>query len=101
MHVRTFAKGAALGAAAAYLFDPVSGDGRRAQLRDQANAALRRYRERADDLSQHASSVVQGKVQELSRPMRDRPTDDPTAAGSSSSSESSTDRSTRSGGTTS
>ena len=98
MHIRTFVKGAAMGAAAAYLFDPVSGDDRRAQLRDQLGSTVRRYRERADDLSQQATTVVQGKVQELARPLRstDDTTDDPTDAGSSSSG-----RTARSGGTTS
>jgi osmotically-inducible protein OsmY len=65
MHLRTFVKGAALGAAAAYLFDPDSGDGRRARLRDQAGALVRQTRERADELSQHAGNVMEGKRHEL------------------------------------
>jgi osmotically-inducible protein OsmY len=81
MHIRTYVKGAALGAAAAYLFDPVSGNGRRARLRDQAGAAIRRRRERIDDLSRHASNVVQGAIHEVAGTgSTDRPMDDATVA---------------------
>jgi osmotically-inducible protein OsmY len=81
MHLRAFVKGAALGAAAAYLFDPDSGDGRRARLRDQAGALVRQGRERADELSRHAGNVVEGKLHELSGTTDlDRPMDDATIA---------------------
>jgi osmotically-inducible protein OsmY len=65
MHLRAFIKGAAVGAAAAYLFDPDSGNGRRARLRDQAEALVRQSRERADGLSRHAGNVIEGKLHEL------------------------------------
>jgi gas vesicle protein len=65
MHLRSFFTGAAVGAAAAYLLDPVAGNGRRARLRDQTGALIRRGEERADDLSRHATNVVQGKVREM------------------------------------
>ena len=81
MHLRAFVKGAALGAAAAYLFDPDSGDGRRARLRDQAGAFVRQGRERADELSRHAGNVVEGKRHELGGATDlDRPMDDVTIA---------------------
>lgn len=81
MHLRAFVKGAALGAAAAYLFDPVNGNGRRSRLRDQAGAMMRRGQERADDLSRHASNVIEGKLQELAgTDDLDRPMDDTTIA---------------------
>jgi osmotically-inducible protein OsmY len=80
MHIRTFLKGAAVGAIAAYLFDRDSGNGRRARLRDQAGAMIRRSRERADDLSRHATNLVAGKTQELASPLRDREIDDATVA---------------------
>lgn len=81
MHLRTFVKGAALGAAAAYLLDPDEGSGRRARLRDQAGALLRRSRERADQLSRHASNVVEGERHELSGDAEaDRAMDDATIA---------------------
>jgi osmotically-inducible protein OsmY len=81
MHLRAFARGAALGAAAAYLFDPDAGNGRRAKLRDQAGALLRRSRERADELSRHATNVVEGKLHELDGTADDeRDMDDATIA---------------------
>jgi osmotically-inducible protein OsmY len=81
MHVRTFIKGAAVGAAAAYLFDPDAGNGRRARLRDQTDALLRRSRDRAEELSRHASNVVGGKVAELTGAGdADRAMDDTTIA---------------------
>jgi hypothetical protein len=65
MHLRSFFTGAAVGAAAAYLLDPVAGTGRRSRLRDQTGALIRRGEERADDLGRHATNVVQGKVREM------------------------------------
>jgi osmotically-inducible protein OsmY len=81
MHLRAFVKGAAMGAAAAYLFDPDEGNGRRAKLRDRAGALLRQSRERADQLSRHASNVVQGTRHELGGAADlDRDMDDATIA---------------------
>jgi osmotically-inducible protein OsmY len=81
MHLRAFVKGAALGAAAAYLFDPDSGDGRRARLRDQAGALVRQGRARADGLSRHAGNVIEGRLHEIGEAADlDRPMDDATIA---------------------
>jgi osmotically-inducible protein OsmY len=81
MHLRAFAKGAAIGAAAAYLFDPDSGNGRRARLRDQAGAFVRQSRERADELSRHAGNVIEGTLHELGGAAdADRAMDDATVA---------------------
>ena len=65
MHLRSFFTGAAVGAAAAYLLDPVAGNGRRARLLDQTGALIRRGEERADDLSRHATNVFQGRVRQM------------------------------------
>jgi len=79
MHLRSFVRGAALGAAAAYLFDPDQGNGRRARLRDQTAALMRRSRERADELSRHAGNVIEGRLHELGgMAVADRDTDDAT-----------------------
>ena len=80
MHLRAFVRGAALGAAAAYLFDPDAGNGRRARLRDQAAALVRRSQERAEHLSRHATDVVEGKLHELGGADVDRELDDATIA---------------------
>jgi osmotically-inducible protein OsmY len=81
MHVRAFVTGAAVGAAAAYLFDPDAGNGRRSRLRDQTGAMLRRGRERADELSRHAGNVIEGKLHEVARAGdADRAMDDATIA---------------------
>jgi hypothetical protein len=81
MHLRAFVKGAALGAATAYLFDPDSGDGRRARLRDQAGALVRQGRERADGLSRHAGTMIEGKLHEFGGTADlDRSVDDATVA---------------------
>ncbi len=65
MRIGTMIRGGLLGAALAYLFDPVSGKGRRARLRDQAGAIGRKASTRADKLSRHASNVIEGKKHEL------------------------------------
>ncbi len=65
MRIGTMIKGGLLGAAIAYLFDPVSGTGRRARLRDQAGALVRRGQDRADKLSRHAGNVLEGTAHEL------------------------------------
>jgi osmotically-inducible protein OsmY len=81
MHLRAFVKGAALGAVAAYLFDPDAGNGRRVRLRDQAAALGRRSQDRAEQLSRHATNVVEGKLHELSGAAdADRELDDATIA---------------------
>lgn len=81
MHLRAFVKGAAVGAAAAYLLDPDAGRGRRSRLRDQAGALVRRGQDRADELSRHASNVIEGKLHELAGTGDiDRAMDDTTVA---------------------
>ena len=68
MRVRTFLAGGLIGAAIAYLYDPVSGEGRRARLRDQALSELRTTRERAEAKSRHLSNIAKGAVSELAAP---------------------------------
>jgi osmotically-inducible protein OsmY len=81
MRVRSLVGGALLGAAAAYLFDPVAGNGRRARLRDQAAAQLRRTQWRGEKLQRHASNVIEGKMHHLASPEDgDRAMDDTTIA---------------------
>jgi osmotically-inducible protein OsmY len=80
MHLRTLVKGAALGAAAAYLMDPVAGGGRRARLRDRIGAIVRRGEERAGDLRRHASNVVEGTVHQATATDAGRAMDDATVA---------------------
>jgi osmotically-inducible protein OsmY len=81
MSIGTLIKGGLLGAAIAYLFDPISGNGRRARLRDQTGALARRGRDRADKLSRHAGNVLEGTKHEiLGTGSEDRPMDDATIA---------------------
>jgi hypothetical protein len=81
MRVRTVIGSALVGAAAAYLFDPLSGGGRRARLRDRTSATLRRARWRGEKLQRHAGNVIQGKLHEIGdRDDADRPMDDATIA---------------------
>lgn len=54
----TLALGAAVGAAAAYLFDPVRGKSRRAILADWASARLRRGLRAANTLGRYSSKTV-------------------------------------------
>ena len=65
MGIKSFAKGAIVGSMIAYLFDPESGRGRRARLRDQATATARRARDRAGKLSRHGGNVLEGKIHEV------------------------------------
>jgi hyperosmotically inducible protein len=65
MRIGTMIKGGLLGAAVAYLFDPVSGRGRRARLRDRAGAYARKAETRADKLSRHAGNVLEGAKHEV------------------------------------
>jgi osmotically-inducible protein OsmY len=68
MRIRTLVIGGLVGAAVAYLFDPVSGRGRRARLRDRGLAETRRIRERADAKKRHLTNVTRGTVSELASP---------------------------------
>jgi osmotically-inducible protein OsmY len=81
MRARTFLLGGLIGAAIAYFYDPVSGAGRRARLRDQTISELRKTRERAESKSRHLSNVAQGAISELRSPgPDDRDPDDTTIA---------------------
>jgi osmotically-inducible protein OsmY len=81
MKLRSFVIGGVVGAAIAYLFDPVSGRGRRTRLRDQATSEMRRTRERAEAKKRHLSNIARGTVSELSSPGPDnREPDDATLA---------------------
>lgn len=77
MRVRTFVFGGLVGAAAVYLFDPVSGRTRRARLRDQAMARAREARRSAESRGRYVAHTVEGKVAEMTTPSAG-PTDDAT-----------------------
>jgi osmotically-inducible protein OsmY len=68
MRVRTLLVGGLIGAAIAYFYDPVSGAGRRARLRDQAVSELRSRRERAEATSRHLSNIARGAMSEFASP---------------------------------
>ncbi len=77
----TLLAGAAAGAATAYLFDPVSGRGRRIRLRDRALARTRRTLNDAEGTARHLSNVAAGKATgALSRVVPDPGVDDSTLA---------------------
>ena len=79
MRIGTLVVGGAIGAALAYLFDPASGRGRRARLRDQAMSEMRKARERADARQRYVSNVARGRMSELASPGPDnREPDDAT-----------------------
>ena len=81
MRTRTFVGGAAIGAAVAYLLDPVSGRSRRARMRDQSAATARRARDRAGKLSRHGGNVIEGKIHEMTESLdTGGATDDATVA---------------------
>ena len=65
MRIRTLVLGGLIGAAIAYLYDPVSGRGRRAQLRDRGRSQARTIRERADAKTRHLSNVTRGAMSEI------------------------------------
>lgn len=66
---------AAAGAAAAYLFDPVSGRSRRARLSDQAAAGARRTADEAQTRARYEMGRAKGALHEMG-PDTDYPTDD-------------------------
>jgi osmotically-inducible protein OsmY len=69
MHTRAFVKGTLTGAAIAYLWDPVSGRGRRAKARDRAMALARRAGDRADKLTRHSANIIEGKIHGATEPL--------------------------------
>ncbi len=68
MRIRSLVLGGLIGAAIAYLYDPVSGAGRRARLRDQTLSELRTTRERAEAKKRHLSNLAQGAMSEFRSP---------------------------------
>lgn len=66
---------ALMGAATAYLFDPVSGRSRRARLIDQTAALARRSVDEAERRARYEAGRVRGAVHEVG-PERDYPRDD-------------------------
>jgi gas vesicle protein len=77
MRIRSVLFGAAIGAALAYLFDPERGRGRRAKLRDEGMAEVRR---RADELAgraRYAADRTRGRIAERVS-MPETPVDDQT-----------------------
>lgn len=65
MKLRTLFIGGAAAAAATYLFDPRSGAGRRARLRDQLMARMRDVRAEAERKERHVVNVAQGAAAEM------------------------------------
>jgi hypothetical protein len=66
------------GAVVALLFDPARGRARRARLRGQTAAVLRRVERRTQRRSRYVSHWGRGKVSRLSRRPHDEPADDRT-----------------------
>src|SRR5438067_2555723 len=65
---RSMLIGVGLGAAVAYLFDPVSGRGRRTRLRDRAKAKARRAQREAERKEQYLRNAAQGLRSQLKSP---------------------------------
>lgn len=76
MHFATFVRGAATGAAIAYLFDPVSGRGRRTRLRDMAISRARRTIGDVERRGRYVANVAQGRMTEMVSPGPDNRTPD-------------------------
>lgn len=67
---------AGAGAAVAYLFDPRSGRGRRARLRDQVDGATRRMRREAETSARYAEGKIEGAKATAAGAGRTTPADD-------------------------
>lgn len=65
MKILRYLTAGALGALAAFLFDPVSGRGRRARLRDQSRARARDLAEEASARARYESGRVRGLIHEM------------------------------------
>ena len=65
---RSMVFGAAIGAAIAFLADPVSGRGRRARLRDQGTALMRQIQRKADARRRYLEGVREGIRAEMASP---------------------------------
>jgi osmotically-inducible protein OsmY len=70
--------GAAVGAAAAYLFDPEQGRGRRSRLRDQAAARARRASDSVAGRGQYLAETALGRAFEARSRLLPKPADDVT-----------------------
>lgn len=66
------------GAAAAYLYDPQLGRGRRTRLKDQAAAQLRQVRRHAERKGRYIRSTAEGKASQLTESKPTAPPDDQT-----------------------
>jgi hypothetical protein len=69
IHPLTFLKGAGLGAGMMYFFDPVAGNRRRAQVRDQLIHATTACNQQAGVTYRDASNRLQGATSEISKMM--------------------------------
>jgi osmotically-inducible protein OsmY len=67
---------AGIGALLAYLFDPVSGRGRRTRMRDQLMSAMRKSSEAVERRARYERGRVEGAVHEVRRRGKDLPRDD-------------------------
>ena len=74
--LRTMVVSGAVGAALVYLFDPEHGRARRARLRDQLDAAVRRGRRDLDRAAQRIEDSARGAVAQLDQAGRRPPADD-------------------------
>ncbi|MDX1747114.1 MAG: YtxH domain-containing protein, partial [Halobacteriales archaeon] len=66
----------AIGAAVAYLFDPVSGRGRRARLADQAGARARETADQVRKRADYTAGQMRGAAHEAFNRRDDEPADD-------------------------
>lgn len=78
MGLPTLVFGGAVGAAIAYLFDPVSGRARRARLRDQGMSRARRAVGDAERRTRYLANVARGRMTEIVAPGPDNRTPDDT-----------------------
>lgn len=67
---------AGIGALLAYLFDPISGKGRRARLSDQLRSAIRKGSEAVERRARYERGRVEGAVHEARNRGKDSPRDD-------------------------
>lgn len=74
--IRSLLIGGAVGAAAAYFFDPDQGPARRARLQDQVGARVREGRRRLDRAARQLTDRAQGAVAQLEAASRTSRDDD-------------------------
>lgn len=78
MHIGSFFVGGLTGAAIAYLFDPVSGRGRRTRLRDQGMSRTRTAIGNVEGRGRYYANVAEGRMTEMVTPGPDNRTPDDT-----------------------